>query len=426
MNTQSLTTVAPNRSTKNAERFSAPQASSDSTSLSPPWATMADAQKVVQPRAASLLQQGLLKPASGSERDPGEPSQLSVEQLIKLVDLTESLAIKLQILRRYVSNRASDLAAKDVVRLAEHAKDPGKWVDSEKRHHDDLFVHYLENRGFEIDPEEAIVLANAAFQTKKFASSLQNYVEKNVRDSALSPEHVIALVQKIPTLSVKMAILNIYVQERSSELSASAVVSLANEARLPGNPPWTDGEKDRHEEILASFLSRRESDLSSEEAVVLAQGSFATGKLDNALTSYVKRHTQNSELSSGQVVQMVAKIEALSTKVDVLNTYLQARATEISADEAIALAGETKTPGDWSDKEKKHHDELLSLWMRRRLEANQISLDGVLKVSRKAFTNATADQMLLDYARGQDLSFDQRIHLAAMARSPKTAEVILK
>ena len=99
----------------------------------------------------------------------------------------------------------------------------------------------------------------------------------------------------------------------------------------------------------------------------------------------------NSHLSVEQVIELVDLAGVLKVKVQILRAYVQARASVLSALDVGRLAEHAKMPGDWSPKEKTHHDELLTLWVQLRLEANTLSFSEVLKAADETLYYDTAD-----------------------------------
>ena len=419
----------------------------------PSWEGRSKAQESLQPKIHNALSQGLRKPSSAVDRDPGDNSHLSVDQIIKLVKLAEALEVKVQILRAYVSNRASDLSAQEVKRMAQHTKTPGKWSDEEKVHHDQLFVLYLESRDDKLDPQDAILIAKASFKSGEFQHSIQKYVEENAQSSELGSEQVVALVGQVPTLSVKVNTLRAYVEVRGVELSAEEASALAGEAKEPGH--WVDKEKRHHDELLAQWVQlRREAGaLAFDDVLSIVAEVFSEAVSDQILIDYAQKQkpslderiqlaalakesatveailhgieTHYPDLDHEQVIQIAKTLRSLAAKVRVLQGYVEIRSADLTAKAAIALAQEAKTPGKWSDKEKDHHDALLKQWVQLRLAADSLSFGDLLEVATKAFDSAVSDQMLLDYVLTQKPSLDQRMHLAALVEDSAIAALIL-
>ena len=454
MKTQSLNTLQSATTIKHAEKTAANSVQPDRSAFSPSWATMGAAQKTLKPATQNALHAGLLKPVQAPSHDPGDNGKLSVDQVIELVEATASLDIKVKILRAYVTARAHQLSATEVTRLAKHTKIPGEWSGTEKAHHDELLALYLENRSFGVSPDEALLLARAAFRTGRLDDAIVNYVKKSALVSALSPQRIIDLLQEFGSLPTKVGMLRAYVQERGPELPADQAVALAGEAKLPGE--WTNKEKKHHDAVLKLWMEgRRDAGALSFDGLAKVVGKvFRASVSDQMLLDYLKAQKPSldehillaslartsattetildgidndvPDLSYEQIARLVKGVRYLAPKVNLLQIYVEARGTELSTDQALALAQEAKTPGTWSEEEKGHHDALLRQWVQLRLAADSLSFGDVLKVARKAFDSAVSDQMLLDYVLSQKPSLAQRIHLAALVQDSKIATAILE
>ena len=405
-------------------------------------------------------------------------SELTVEEIILLVEQSIMLYLRMDILKFYVSHHAFDLSAADVVRLAGSHNNNDFWSEDERAYHDDLLAHYVKERDYQLSPEEAVVVAKANRNTGNFDESIENYVFHHSRNPELSFEHVIDLVANVRSLGTKAFSLQGYVGERGANLSAEAAIALAREANQRGK--WLDAEKKFHDRILALWVAIRLSTgpLPLEEILKAAEAAFSVTTSEKMLLDYVR--VEKPSLDEYAPLAALAKHAATTRKIKagILEEHVRARAAELSAEAVIDLAEQMRFPRGWWDSEQSDHDQILGTWFRLRLDANTLSLSDLLKVAGKTFGVApsawmlseyvrsqdpsreerfqililwvqirqeadvlnletdlehaeeifeveVSDQMLLDYLRDQNLSVDQRRHLAALAKSPAVAKKIL-
>ena len=178
MNIQSLDAIGAALSTKNAERGAIPKIGSDRSSVAPSWVSLGDVQKAVQPAVRSRTQ-GLTKPDSSNARGPGEPSRLSVDQIVELLAQTPYLGTKTKILTMYISTRAADLSADDALRLAKGIKLAGDWIYLEKYQHDKVLNLWVQRRlSFNtLSADEVLKVAGEVFEPEVLDQMLLDYAQ---------------------------------------------------------------------------------------------------------------------------------------------------------------------------------------------------------------------------------------------------------
>ena len=266
---------------------------SNPNSAVPSWEYQGKGQLTFRPEVPNRLQQGLKAPAFRGEPEPGSNSQMSVEQLIKLVDRAGSLKIKRSMLEAYLSHRAFETSAEEMVQLGRHISmsESGLWNPTEKAYHDEVLAFYLKRRDYQLSPQQAVLLANASFVTGLFDDVIKDYVEKQVQNPSLSSEHMVQLARKLSSQSKKATVLHHYVDARSVELSVSTAVTLAKSTKFDeANPRWEYGDKEYHDQVLRLWAQARlkNESLSFGDLLQAAGKAFGTWRSDQMLLDYVR------------------------------------------------------------------------------------------------------------------------------------------